>query len=582
MRRVPASCCSSREESKLPRRSRRLVSAIAVSAALVGAYPAYAAYEWICHPDPPGTRTLVVLGEVDSYSMAGANVRVAYRDAHCTRDFAWRVFAGRPTTTVGPRVACAQAAATQTAPGGRTASIEPDGTVRVHAADGTLLGSLAIPTPLAASHAAASGDRAVVFARGPERPDRPVRALVFDVRTGNVLHDWPLIDEPTSLDVQGDLAVFGTRRTQALYALRLSNGRIALVGLNRTRDTPQIERAGVVYKDDLYKGKRRNGRTTLKFVPTRAVEQGLIDVVKPLVTRGPIRAFAMDATRVGVAVDDPDLSCDRVVFWNIPWHFEIDVTRLLMPRRLTCPAKGGPRISQIAFGGVGLEWVADYGKTTKLLTATLVNCDVRTVTSGVPVAHVAGDGGLLAYALDGRSGARGSVAVVSLEHHHVDHAVSPGRTLARATVRSLSADEGRVASLDGNGRIEIRSSTGSLLRAVRVPGAAAVALRGDDLAVLRGAQLLVLDAASGRVVDAWKVPAGVRPELDTHFGVAVLSLGRRVVAVDLATGRTAVVARAPSAVHAQIEAPGIAYRFNAGGRGFVRFVPFAELERLLR
>jgi hypothetical protein len=34
-------------------------------------------------------------------------------------------------------------------------------------------------------------------------------------------------------------------------------------------------------------------------------------------------------------------------------------------------------------------------------------------------------------------------------------------------------------------------------------------------------------------------------------------------------------------VHAQIEAPGIAYRYNASGRGFVRFVPFAHIERAL-
>ena len=55
----------------------------------------------------------------------------------------------------------------------------------------------------------------------------------------------------------------------------------------------------------------------------------------------------------------------------------------------------------------------------------------------------------------------------------------------------------------------------------------------------------------------------------------------QVIALDLETGRRAVVARTPGAVHAQIEAPGIAYRYNARGRGFVRFVPFARIERAL-
>jgi hypothetical protein len=559
-------------------RSRRVVAPVAVAAFLAGAYPAYA---WICHPDPVGTRTLVVVGAVESYSMFGTHVDVTYRDQKCAKRAVWNVRAGRPTTTMGPRAACGQAVGGTVAPARPAASVQPDGTVVVRAADGTPLRTLAIPRPFRASHAAVAGRRVVVFVRGPARPERPDRALVIDTSSGKLINSWPLLDRPTSLDVAGDLALFGTVHGHALYALRLSNGRIALVGLNRVPDMPQIDGAGVVYVDDLYKGKRGNGRTTLKFVPTRAVAQRLVNVARPLVTRGPIHAFAMDATRVGVAVDDPERSCDSVIFWNVPWHFDIDVTKLLMPRRLTCPTRGGPRITQIAFGGVGLEWVADYGGTTKLLTATLVNCDIRIVSSGARVAGVAGDGSVLAYALDGRADARGSLALVSLQHHHVDHGVFPGRTLARLTVRALAADAGRVATVDTNGRIELRTARGHLLRALRVPGTVAVALHGDDLVALGGAQLRVLDAASGRVVHAWKVSAGARPELDVHYGVAVIAIGRSVVAVDLATGRRAVVARAPGAVHAQIEAPGIAYRYNAGGHGFVRFVPFAQIERAL-
>jgi hypothetical protein len=555
-------------------RSRVVVGAIA-AVSLAGAYPAYA---WVCHPDPPGTRTLVVVGDVDAYSMGETHVDVAYRDADCTKRVLWNIRGGRAKTTVDRRAPCGQGTATSPR-GGSAASIEPDGRVVLRAANGSRLGTYAIPAPLRASHAAVAGDRIVILARGTDRPDRPDRALLLDARSGEVLHSWPLLDRPTSLDVSGDLALFGTAGT--LYALRLSNGRIGLVGLNRPVDTPQIETAGVVYMDDLFKPARHSGKRTFKFIPTRVVARRLVDVAKPLVTRGPINAFAMDATRVGVVVDEPDRACDRVVFWNVPWHFNTDVTKLLMPRRLTCPDRGGPRISQIAFGGVGLEWVAHYGGTTKLLTATLVNCDVRVVASGEHVADVAGDGGVLAYALGGRAGAHGTVAVVSLRHHHVDHSVFPGRTLAHVRARSLAADAGRIATLDRNGRIELRASDGRLLLALHVPGGSTVALRGNDLVALAGGRLHVFDAESGRLAHVWSVSALSRPEIDVHFGVAAMTVGRNVLAVDLATGRRAVVARAAAEVHAQIEAPGIAYRYNADGRGFVRFVPFAQIERAL-
>jgi hypothetical protein len=43
----------------------------------------------------------------------------------------------------------------------------------------------------------------------------------------------------------------------------------------------------------------------------------------------------------------------------------------------------------------------------------------------------------------------------------------------------------------------------------------------------------------------------------------------------------AVLAHGPRPVRAQIEAPGVAYEYNARGRGFVGFVPLAQIERRL-
>ena len=172
---------------------------------------------------------------------------------------------------------------------------------------------------------------------------------------------------------------------------------------------------------------------------------------------------------------------------------------------------------------------------------------------------VAGDGSVLAYALEGCAGPAGPVAVVTLQHHHID-AVAPGRTLGRRTARSIAADARRVAALDVSGRIELRTTRGRLRALYALPAAAALALRSDDLVALGHGRLRVVDAGSGSSVHVWRVPAAARPEIDVHFGVAVITAGHKVIAVDLETGRRAVVARAPGAVHAQIEAPGIAYR----------------------
>ena len=51
--------------------------------------------------------------------------------------------------------------------------------------------------------------------------------------------------------------------------------------------------------------------------------------------------------------------------------------------------------------------------------------------------------------------------------------------------------------------------------------------------------------------------------------------------MDVNTGRTATLARAPQAVRAAIEAPGVAYTYNARGHGYLRFVPMSTVERSL-
>ena len=100
---------------------------------------------------------------------------------------------------------------------------------------------------------------------------------------------------------------------------------------------------------------------------------------------------------------------------------------------------------------------------------------------------------------------------------------------------------------------------------------------------LGGKVVSVLNATTGELLYKWPVPAGMRPHIDAQFGVAVLTRGHLVYALDLHSGRLAALAHAPAAVlNAQIEDPGIAYAYNHNGRGHVRFIRFANIEAALR
>ena len=161
------------------------------------------------------------------------------------------------------------------------------------------------------------------------------------------------------------------------------------------------------------------------------------------------------------------------------------------------------------------------------------------------------------------------------------HSNVTGKALVpRTGSLALSADEDRVAALDTGGRIEIRNKFGALEDTVAAPGARAVSLRGDNLAVLAGNRLDVYDLASGTRTHRWRIPAAAR-SVDMQFGVATLAAGRTVYAVQIATGHTVVLATAPSRVEAQIEAPGVVYRYDTAGSGEFRFVPFAQIRRAL-
>ena len=201
-----------------------------------------------------------------------------------------------------------------------------------------------------------------------------------------------------------------------------------------------------------------------------------------------------------------------------------------------------------------------------------VACVERVLTRGT-IPFVAGDGGLIAYVR--RTGASWEIGTAGWRARHRIASIP-------SAVRALSVDGNRIALLRADGTVEIRSRWGSLLASVATPGASSIALSGGQLTVLTRSHILeVFDAGSRRLEHSWRLPSGVQGPVDVHYGVAVLASGRAVVGIRLSTGRTATLAHAPNAVRAQIEGPGVAYRYNAGGHGFVGFVPVAKIEQRL-
>jgi hypothetical protein len=87
--------------------------------------------------------------------------------------------------------------------------------------------------------------------------------------------------------------------------------------------------------------------------------------------------------------------------------------------------------------------------------------------------------------------------------------------------------------------------------------------------------------ASRKRLHSWPVAANAT-SLDLHYGIALITAGRDVYAVDVETGRTAHLFHAPTGVSAELEGLGAVIQFNAAGRGQVRFVPMSRIEARLR
>ena len=423
-----------------------------------------------------------------------------------------------------------------------------------------------VAAPVARVRWTGGGTTVDVLRGGPDTPDR----LRVSTRQG-MRYDWPLLGHASAIDVSHGIAIY-VSPGNGLFAIRLHDGRQALLGMVRAGDRPRILGSGVVYLDNLRKRETRAGRTRISFVPRAAVMRALDQAAGELTTARPITALAVDGPRVAFAVRDEATRCNRVMFWNVAWNH---VARLTMPNGPSCPAKGtADRVTRLAIGGSRATWTMSSARGQTTVASSIIACVEMTVSSfrsGIGVSSVAGDGRVLAVAPDRYLSPPPSRVAPGL-----------GITAVRPSVqaRGIVGDTGRIAVLRG-GQVELQTYLGRPLGVFAVPGARAIALRADRLVVLRASSVDVFSVSRRARLASWPVPRGTSPAIDAHYGVAVVVHGRTVRALDLRTGVQRVIARAPVVPRAEIEPIGVVYHYNRGGRGVIRVVPTAIVERAL-
>jgi hypothetical protein len=312
----------------------------------------------------------------------------------------------------------------------------------------------------------------------------------------------------------------------------------------------------------------------MKFIPSAAVDRSLAKAGEPLDLNGPISAIGMDGYRVALAIREPG-ECAQIMYWNIAWNY---LSMITDEDERTCRlTTNGGVIRSVAIAGIRSAWVIRSKRAERLVTSNSTACFDRIVAT-VPRANGRltppnGDGPVLAYAMtnaDPRANVLGTIG---------ERQVAPLVRGEGAPI-AISADAGRFAVLKRNGTIDLRAADGALMGTVPDTDAAAIALRANHLVVLtRTGRLQVFGTSTQARLHDWAAPAGAAGRVDAQFGVAVLTAGGNVYAVSLETGRQSLVASVPGRVLAEIEPSGIAYAYNTGSQGHLRFVRFAEVER---
>ena len=187
-------------------------------------------------------------------------------------------------------------------------------------------------------------------------------------------------------------------RSREVYAVDLLNGRVALVGLTRHRDSRGWTSTVSSFATTSSSAARASLPTLMKFIPRRHIEAALQPVGKPLRVPGEIADLAVDGSRVALAVRRWQGGCDAVIYWNTPWNYAIPITE---DDERRVPGHGTADDSVRLAAGLRAAWVMRVGSQDRLVSASSVDCFERRSSLRIPRSATdsrrAGDAGLLAY-----------------------------------------------------------------------------------------------------------------------------------------------------------------------------------------
>ena len=255
----------------------------------------------------------------------------------------------------------------------------------------------------------------------------------------------------------------------------------------------------------------------------------------------------------------------------------------------------GAGIETVAAAGARTAWLLNEGGNTEsddILFASTATAGKEKVlarasrtgaappaTTGTWIGGLVADGTRISYATWTTTGTQ-AVRTSALWR------VSGGgaHVLARGSgaVVSASAEAGRVALLRSDGTVAVYGLNGPLLQTISVGPAHAVALDGDAVAVLTKARTVeVYDRLTGALRHTWPIASGPGPQFAASGDVAVYVTWRSIHAVNLLTGRDAVVATAKRAIdHADLDRAGLLYDYNltwTANAGRIVFTPFTRI-----
>jgi hypothetical protein len=315
---------------------------------------------------------------------------------------------------------------------------------------------------------------------------------------------------------------------------------------------------------------------------------------------GWITALAMDGPQVAYATQAfAPTNCFKLFSWNVMTRAGVLVSG---PRSGNCGSDTpyGQAIREVAIAGTHLAWIRNITGNTEsddsLFTAFLAKPQQIELASATRTGDTAGG------PLEGNwiGGLVGSGTVLAADTWTTDASGTVKRAALNAvgllrltrvasgagTVTAESADTGRIAVARTDGTVAIYSASGVLQRTITPSSVRAIALRKDYLVVLtRAKSLEIYNSRTGGFIRSWSVPAGAT-NLDVNSNIAVFSVYRALYALQLTTGKRAVIATQRRAiVAAEIEAPGVVYAYNTvsgiASVGHIVFRPLADLKAAL-